>query len=189
MDFDLAKALEGESSSGSSPDLSQSPTLSAAATAAGVILGTAAYMSPEQARGQKVDRRGDIWSFGVVLYEMLTGKSVYSGETISDVLAKVLEREPDWELLPKNTPASTHRLLRRCFEKNVRQRLQSMGDARIVIDEYLSNPTAESIVIAAPSTATAQPLWLRALPWGLFGLATLAAAFVVLSPGPAPEPP
>ena len=176
LDFGLAKALEGEGSSGSSPDLSQSPTLSAAATAAGVILGTAAYMSPEQARGQKVDRRGDIWSFGVVLYEMLTGQSVYSGETVSDVLAKVLEREPDWDSLPKDTPASTERLLRRCFEKNVRQRLQSMGDARIVIDEYLSNPAAESTVIAGPATSPAQAPWVRVLPWALAGLA--AAAFL-----------
>src|SRR3990172_10923428 len=94
LDFGLAKALEGEARSGSSPDLSQSPTLSAAAAAAGVILGTAAYMSPEQARGQRVDRRADIWSFGVVLYEMLTGKSVYTGETVADVLAKVLEKQP-----------------------------------------------------------------------------------------------
>ena len=189
LDFGLAKAMEGESSSGSSPDLSQSPTLSAAATAAGVILGTAAYMSPEQARGQKVDRRADIWSFGVVLYEMLTGRSVYSGETVSDVLAKVLEREPDWDSLPKDTPASTQRLLRRCFEKNVRQRLQSMGDARIVIDEYLSNPAAESTVIAGPAAATTPPLATRVLPWALFGVAALVAALVALSPGPAPEPP
>ncbi|MEE9263851.1 MAG: protein kinase [Vicinamibacteria bacterium] len=189
LDFGLAKALEGESSSGSSPDLSQSPTLSAAATAAGVILGTAAYMSPEQARGQKVDRRADIWSFGVVLYEMLTGKSVYSGETISDVLAKVLEREPDWELLPKNTPASTHRLLRRCFEKNVRQRLQSMGDARIVIDEYLSNPAAASTAMAVPGAASAQPVWLRYLPWALFAAAAVVAILFAALPGDAPEPP
>jgi serine/threonine-protein kinase len=156
-----------------------------------VILGTAAYMSPEQARGQKVDRRADIWSFGVVLYEMLTGKSVYSGETVSDVLAKVLEREPDWESLPKNTPASTERLLRRCFEKNVRQRLQSMGDARIVIDEYLSNPAAESTVIAAPVAAAAQPAWRRPLPWALAGVlaATVVALAILWPAASSPDPP
>ncbi|MGH9460177.1 MAG: protein kinase domain-containing protein, partial [Vicinamibacteria bacterium] len=189
LDFGLAKALEGEATSGSSPDLSQSPTLSAAATAAGVILGTAAYMSPEQARGQKVDRRADIWSFGVVLYEMLTGKSVYTGETVSDVLAKVLERQPDWESLPKDTPASIQRLLRRCFEKNVRQRLQSMGDARIAIEQYLTNPGAETTAIAAVAAGPAKPVWQEALPWALFALAALAAGVMAMLPGPAPEPP
>jgi serine/threonine-protein kinase len=189
LDFGLAKALEGEASAGSSPDLSQSPTLSAAATAAGVILGTAAYMSPEQARGQKVDRRADIWAFGVVLYEMLTGRSVYSGEPVSDVLAKVLEREPDWDALPKETPPRIQRLLHRCFEKNVRQRLQSMGDARIAIEEYLAHPAAEATVVGATIAVPAKPVWFRALPWALFAAAALAAVIVASLPGPAPEPP
>jgi len=189
LDFGLAKALEGEARSGSSPDLSQSPTLSAAATAAGVILGTAAYMSPEQARGQRVDRRADIWSFGVVLYEMLTGKSVYTGETVSDVLAKVLERQPDWGSLPKETPPSIQRLLRRCFEKNVRQRLQSMGDARITIEQYLANPAGETTMVSAVAAVPAKPVWLRAIPWALFGVAALAAGILASLPGPAPETP
>ncbi len=106
LDFGLAKALEDDAPSPSSPDLSQSPTFSAAATNAGVILGTAAYMSPEQARGQKADRRSDIWSFGALVLEMLTGKMAFSGDTVSDVLANVLAREPEWEALPETTPPS-----------------------------------------------------------------------------------
>jgi len=189
LDFGLAKALEGEADGGSSPDLSQSPTLSAAATAAGVILGTAAYMSPEQARGQKVDRRADIWSFGVVLYEMLTGKSVYQGETVSDVLAKVLEREPDWDSLPKDTPASIRRLLRRCFDKNKRQRLQSMGDARIAIEQYLSDPACETTAIAPVAAGPAKSVWQQALPWALFAIAAIAGSVLAMRSGTAPEPP
>src|SRR5262249_34846966 len=101
LDFGLAK---GAGTSESSPDLSQSPTLTYAATGAGVILGTAAYMSPEQTRGKTLDRRTDIWSFGCVLYEMLTGRQLFSGETASDTIAKILEREPDWSTLPPGTP-------------------------------------------------------------------------------------
>ncbi len=134
LDFGLAKALE-PSAAGSSP--SASPTMTSAGTEAGMILGTAAYMSPEQARGQSVDRRADIWAFGCVLYEMLTGRQVFSGDTVSDMLAAVLRADPDWEALPPETPTSIRRLLRRCLEKDPERRLHDIADARIEI-QYLS---------------------------------------------------
>jgi serine/threonine-protein kinase len=99
-----------------------------------MILGTAAYMAPEQARGTVVDRRADIWAFGVVLYEMLAGRSMFTGETISDVLAGVLRAEPDWSALPADTPPRLRKLLRRCLERDRKQRLQAIGEARITID-------------------------------------------------------
>jgi eukaryotic-like serine/threonine-protein kinase len=142
LDFGLAKASEGEAAPA---DASQSPTLSLAATKAGVILGTAAYMSPEQARGAAVDKRCDIWSFGVVLFEMLTGKQLFSGETVSDTLAAVLRADVDWSLLPANTPTTIRTLLRRCLAKDRKQRLQAIGEARIVIEEYLANPSSASV--------------------------------------------
>ena len=106
LDFGLAKAWGGEPASGSAPDLSQSPTLAHTGTAAGMILGTAAYMSPEQARGKTVDKRADVWAFGALLHELLAGRPLFTGETVSDVLAAVLTREPDWAALPAATPAS-----------------------------------------------------------------------------------
>jgi serine/threonine protein kinase len=144
LDFGLAKALDGEAAEA---DASKSPTLSMAATRAGLILGTAAYMAPEQARGSGVDRRCDIWSFGVVFFEMLSGKRLFSGETISDTLAAVLRADIDWSLLPKTIPTKTQALLRRCLTRDRKLRLQAIGEARIAIDEYLNNPAASSEVI------------------------------------------
>ena len=115
LDFGLAKAIEGEEPT---PTDSKSPTLTRAGTQAGVLLGTAAYMSPEQARGQAVDRRTDIWAFGVVLFEMLTGRRLFSGYTVSDTLAAVLRADIDWNALPESTPSSVRRLLRRCLERD-----------------------------------------------------------------------
>src|ERR1700733_9785349 len=135
LDFGLAKALEGDPAS---VDVSSSPTISRMATQAGIILGTAAYMAPEQAKGKSVDRRADIWSFGCVLYEMLTGKMAFSGETVTDTLAAVIRGEPDWALLPANTPQAVRNLLQRCLKKDPKQRLQSIGEARITLDEVLS---------------------------------------------------
>jgi Tol biopolymer transport system component len=135
LDFGLAKALMDEPVAADPRD---SPTLSMAPTMAGAILGTAAYMSPEQAKGKPVDRRADIWAFGVVLFEMLTGKPLYSGETAAETLASVMKEEPAPEALPKNTPPAIQNLLRRCLEKNLRQRLQHIGEARILIETVLS---------------------------------------------------
>jgi len=132
LDFGLAKG--GSAGSASDVGLSASPTLTYAATTAGVVLGTAAYMSPEQARGRAVDKRTDIWSFGCVLFECLTRRQVFQGETVSDLIARILEREPDWEALPAAAPASVRELLQRCLEKDVRQRLRDIGDARITIE-------------------------------------------------------
>jgi Tol biopolymer transport system component len=135
LDFGLAKAYAGESPSGSGPDLSQSPTLAHTGTAAGLILGTAAYMSPEQARGKAVDKRADVWAFGVLLYEMLTGRQLFAGETVSDVLAAVLTREPDWGALPATTPPGLRRLLCRCLERDPRRRLHDIADAHFDLEE------------------------------------------------------
>lgn len=132
LDFGLGKALEGESHVA---DASQSPTVTnPAMTRAGVILGTGAYMSPEQARGQIVDRRTDIWAFGCVFYEMLTGRVAFAGETTSDCIAAILQREPEWSALPASTPLALRTLLRRCLEKDRRRRLRDIGDARSELD-------------------------------------------------------
>ncbi len=136
LDFGLAKVFAGESGT----DLTQSPTVTVGGTRGGAILGTAAYMSPEQARGQPVDKRTDIWAFGCVLYEMLAGRIAFSGETISDTIAAVLEREPNWAALPAATPPNIQRLLQRCLQKDPKLRLRDIADARPELDEELSGP-------------------------------------------------
>ncbi len=135
LDFGLAKAVAGEAVE---TDISTSPTLTHMATRAGLILGTAAYMSPEQAKGKAVDRRADIWAFGCVLYEMLTGKMAFRGETVTDTLAAVVRADPEWSELPAATPSRVRLLLRRCLQKEPKQRLRDIGDARISLDEVLS---------------------------------------------------
>jgi len=141
LDFGLAKALEPPTSAGG---MSLSPTMtSPAMTSVGVILGTAAYMSPEQARGKFVDRRADIWALGVTLFEMLSGHQLFFGESVSDTLASVLKNEPDWSLLPADTPAAIRRLLRRCLAKDPLRRLASAADASLEIDEALNAPSAQ----------------------------------------------
>jgi tRNA A-37 threonylcarbamoyl transferase component Bud32 len=162
LDFGLAKAVATEASG---TNLANSPTLSIAATQAGMILGTAAYMSPEQAKGKSVDRRTDIWAFGCVLYEMVAGRQAFEGETVSDVLAAVIMREPDWTAVPASTPASISKLLRRCLEKDSKRRLQAIGEARIAIEETLigdaeiSMPTVEAV-----REPPRQPAW-RVAKW------------------------
>jgi Tol biopolymer transport system component len=133
LDFGLAKAWAGDPLSGSSGDLSQSPTLVHSGTQAGVILGTAAYMSPEQARGRTVDRRADIWAFGALVFEMLTGRTLFTGDTVSDTLAAVLRQEVDWAALPAATPPALRHLLQRCLERDPKQRLRDVGEARIAL--------------------------------------------------------
>jgi len=138
LDFGLAKTVVSNTTG---PDLSQSPTLTGSSTSEGAILGTAAYMSPEQARGKTVDKRTDIWAYGCVLYEMLTGRKAFAGETASDAIAAILQREPDWTKLPTAVPAPVPRLLRRCLEKDPNRRLRDVGDARLEVDDALSRPT------------------------------------------------
>jgi hypothetical protein len=154
LDFGLAKALASDAAGGSSFDSANSPTLTHAATMAGVIMGTAAYMAPEQARGKSVDRRADIWAFGVVLYEMLTGRQLFRGETVSDTLAAVLTCELDAATLPAVTPAAIRRLLRLCLERNPKNRLHDIADARIAIDDALRG-AADTPSAAPPARAGA----------------------------------
>ena len=152
LDFGLAKAWSGEdagSVSGSGA-LSESPTLAHTGTAAGLILGTAAYMSPEQARGKAVDKRADIWAFGVVLFEMLAGKRLFDGETVSDVLASVLKSEPDWQALPTAAPASLRRLLERCLQRDPKRRLRDIGEARLVLEDSVAGRGDEPPAAPAP---------------------------------------
>jgi len=148
LDFGLAKALTGsaDGSGAQGSDSANSPTLTARATQMGMIIGTAAYMAPEQARGRAVDRRADIWAFGVVLFEMLTGRRAFEGDDVSITLASVLKEDPKWASLPGGLPAPLHRLLRRCMEKDPKRRLSSIGDARLELDEQ------EQSAIAAPAT-------------------------------------
>ena len=154
LDFGLAKAMEG--APGSS-DPSLSPTITTPAmTQMGMILGTAAYMSPEQARGKPVDHRADVWAFGVVLFEMLTGQRLHPGETVSDTLASVLKTEPSWDALPHTTPSSLRRVLRSCLEKDPRRRLQAIGDRRLLVDDPVQPATisgSPSVTIAAVGVA------------------------------------
>jgi len=130
LDFGLAKAFEAESPV---TDISQSPTLTEEMTRAGVILGTAAYMSPEQAKGKPVDKRADVFAFGAVLYELLTGKRAFEGETITETIAAVLKSEPDWEKLPSDTPWRIQELLRRCLTKDAHDRLRDIANVRVEI--------------------------------------------------------
>ncbi len=138
LDFGLAKVAKSNSLG---PTPGESPTLTFNATIGGVILGTAAYMAPEQASGKPVDRRADIWSFGVLLWEMLAGKRLFAGNSIGDILASVLRDDPDWTALPGSTPPTIRRLLQRCLEKDRRRRLQSIGDARLELEDALSGGT------------------------------------------------
>jgi eukaryotic-like serine/threonine-protein kinase len=176
LDFGLAKVLNPQDSS-SALDPANSPSITAMATQPGMILGTAAYMSPEQAKGQRVDRRCDIWAFGCVLYEMLAGRKAFEGETISDVLAAVIRAEPDWTALPGTTPQSIQRLIRRCLQKDLRQRQRDIGDVRITIEETISG-VGEGSALPGASTVQREPRGLpyRALPWVLAATTILFAA-------------
>jgi eukaryotic-like serine/threonine-protein kinase len=171
LDFGLAKAYEREQANAA---LSNSPTISMAATNAGIILGTAAYMSPQQASGKMVDKRSDLWAFGVVLMEMLTGRQVFEGETVSHVLAAVLAKEPDWTALPAKTPEPIRKLLRRCLEKDRKRRLDSAAAARLDIDESLTMPSVE-----AHAGSPVQPgTWRRVLPWTIASVLLLGLALL-----------
>ncbi|MGH9590925.1 MAG: protein kinase domain-containing protein [Terracidiphilus sp.] len=184
LDFGLAKALSPDEASG---DISNSPTLSLAMTEAGMILGTAAYMAPEQAKGKHVDRRADIWAFGCVFYEMLTGQKAFDGETVSDALAAVIKSEPDWSALPEDTPKVVRRLIRHCLAKDPKQRLHDMGDARLAIEETLSGADAETVTTGSQIAKSKRSPLRRSLPWALGSAAILLAAstaWLALRPKP-----
>jgi serine/threonine-protein kinase len=171
LDFGLAKAFQGEETE---EDIAKSPTMTAMATQAGIILGTAAYMSPEQARGQPVDRRADIWAFGCVLYEMLTGRQPFSGHTVSDTLAAVLKTEPAWDHLPSETPAAVTQMLGRCLQKDRKRRLRDIGEAWLILEDVMTG-VSSGVPTVASATLPAPPSWLRALPWvaGFLGVSLI----------------
>jgi serine/threonine-protein kinase len=192
LDFGLAKAMDPAGASGT--NVANSPTLTARATQMGTILGTAAYMAPEQARGKIVDRRADIWAFGVVLYEMLTGRRAFEGDEVSDVLAAVLRQDIDWTRLPATTPLRLRALLERCLDRDPKTRLRDIGEARVELAKIASGAPDTTTAVAAGTPAAALP---RArsnrLAWGIAALAVAGlATVIVLRPPwtstPAPVP-
>ena len=158
LDFGLAKAMEP---AGAAVNATLSPTITTPAmTQAGVILGTAAYMSPEQVRSRNVGRRSDVWAFGCVMYEMLTGRQAFpSGETVADTLAGVLTHEPDWDALPATTPPTVRSLIRRCLRKDARRRLPDIAQARIELEDAAGEPTPASQSTTAPTSRRHERLW------------------------------
>ena len=194
LDFGLAKALDPTTRA--SVDEKTPPTPGARPTEAGVILGTAAYMSPEQARGRPVDKRADIWAFGVVLYEMLTGRAAFAGDTITDIIAAVVTREPDWTAVPATTPGSIRRLLARCLEKDPKRRLRDIGDARIEIEELQGGRVSGSSsmrAVAGPAASAPSPRASRMTPvlgaaLLLLGVVAGGLAWRQLAPPPAQPP-
>jgi serine/threonine-protein kinase len=183
LDFGLAKALAPDPISGEegSPELSLSPTITQAMTSAGVLLGTAGYMSPEQARGKPVDRRADIWAFGCVLYEMLTGERLFRGETATDVIGAIVHKEPDLEKLPPDVPHRVRSLMTRCLDKDPSTRLQSIGEARIALEKWLADPEPQATVQVEGGGSRAK----RWFPWAaaVLGLVVGGAAAAMLSGG------
>ena len=164
LDYGLAKALEDDVVVNATD--SQSPTISRALSQSGVILGTAAYMSPEQARGRKLDRRADVWAFGCVLFEMLTGQRAFVGESVTDVLAAIVKEEPAWDLLPASTPTAVRRLLRRCLVKDAKARLRHAGDACIEISEAQERSVSELVVPIPAPQPTRRPFALALVVLG-----------------------
>ncbi len=175
LDFGLAKAIEGDTAA---TDVANSPTISRMATQAGVLLGTAAYMSPEQAKGKVVDRRADIWAFGCVLYEMLTGKMTFPGEVVTETLAAVLKNEPDWSQLPAATPMRVRVLLQRCLQKDPKQRLRDIGDARISLDEVITGAPDSAALPPSAAAKGSRWIWLFSGVAAVFILATALLAFL-----------
>ena len=174
LDFGLAKAMDPTGASNA--NAMNSPTISMHATQAGIILGTAAYMSPEQARGKAVDKRADIWAFGCVLFEMLSGRQLYAGDTITDVLAGIVSREPDWSLLRAETPPVVRRLLARCLEKDPQRRLRDIGEARVALSDpsdLLAAPAASPISVNARS-------WRRSTVWAALAFVAISSAGVAV---------
>ena len=182
LDFGLAKALEGETGRPSSSSvMSQSPTITGHMTGVNVLLGTAAYMAPEQARGHVADRRADIWAFGVLLTEILTGQRLFDGETISDTLASVLKTDPDWTRLPKETPQRIRALLRRCLERDPKKRLRDIGEARITLEEVIAGAPEEVAAdeAAARRDAALRPLGKKNIAMTLLQVVVVAVVSVV----------
>jgi serine/threonine protein kinase/Tol biopolymer transport system component len=186
LDFGLAKAIDEPASA----DPLNSPTLTARATELGTILGTAAYMAPEQARGKIVDKRADVWAFGVVLYEMLTATRLFKGEGVSDTLAAVLREPITFTALPDGTPSSIRALLERCIERDPRQRLRDIGEARITLERALANPAGSETATTGVAPASAPSRARTLVPWLLFAATAVAlAASLVPRPSSTPRTP
>jgi Tol biopolymer transport system component/tRNA A-37 threonylcarbamoyl transferase component Bud32 len=188
LDFGLAKAVAAESSAVTATALAHSPTITHSTTTPGVMLGTAAYMAPEQAKGQPVDERADIWAFGVVLYEALTGTRLFAGETVPDTLAHILTREPDLARLPEATPARIRNLLRRCLTRDPRHRLQAIGDARVVLEEVIAHPEVDSSAVGSFVPRAARAGRRERLAWAAAAAAALAAGWLLRAALPAAPP-
>ena len=186
LDFGLAKAFQPDASD---PSLSQSPTISltAAATQMGMVLGTAAYMAPEQAKGKVVDKRADVWAFGVVLFEMLTGTRPFAGDDVSETLARVIDREPDWDTLPDNVPPGLSNFLRHCLQKNPKKRIRDIGDVSLAMEG------AFETTVSQPSVAVdvrSLQVWQRPAAVSLIALVaamvTGVAVWGLIRPAPRP---
>ena len=179
LDFGLAKL--GHSDAVSGRDVTLSPTITSPAlmTTAGVVLGTAAYMSPEQAKGREADKRSDVWAFGCVLYEMLSGRRAFDGEDMTDVLGAVVRLEPEWQALPADLPATIRTLLHRCLDKDRRQRLQHIGDARLDIDDALNDPVPTPATPDASRSSRGE-----LIAWSACAVVTIAAVagFILMRP-------
>jgi serine/threonine-protein kinase len=176
LDFGLARAYLGEQ--GEETELEHSPTITAALTGHGVILGTAAYMSPEQARGRKIDQRTDIWAFGAILFEMLSGARLFTGETVSDTMAAVLRADVPWDTLPANTPVGVRRLLERCLERDGRRRLRDIGEARVRLERWRDNPSTLDDSYSTVSDSLPAPARRAPLPWILVAILLIVAGFL-----------
>ena len=197
LDFGLAKAFAADAESAAS-GVSNSPTLTARSTQVGMILGTAAYMSPEQAKGRPVDRRADVWAFGALFFEMLAGRRAFEGDDVSDVLASVLKMEPEWSALPADLPGPVRRLLRRCLEKDPKKRLRDIGEGMLQLEEGLASGSTSSVAkpaggdtAAMSASAPLNPKWRRAVPVAAAVALTAAAAVAVnawMAPPPADPP-
>ena len=177
LDFGLARIGAPDARPDGQTNASNSPTMTSPATAIGVILGTAAYMSPEQARGRPVDKRADIWAFGCVLFEMFTGKPVFRGDTVTDVLAGVVTKDPDWTALPSDTPRSVRSVLRRCLQKDPKQRLHDIADARLEL-EAGEAPDDVAMAAAAATPTRARTSWFALVATGLIAAIVGAGAGV-----------
>jgi eukaryotic-like serine/threonine-protein kinase len=175
LDFGLAKAMDPAGASSSNPNLSHSPTLTHQGTMAGMTIGTAAYMSPEQAKGKAVDKRTGIWAFGVVLYEMLTGQRAFKGEDVSETLASVLKNKLSMDTLPSTTPPRLRRLIERCLDRDLKARLRDIGEARLKIARIEAGGPDSAESVPASAAAAVVPTWRRALPWVLAALGFGAA--------------
>jgi eukaryotic-like serine/threonine-protein kinase len=185
LDFGLAKAT---GAAGAPADAANSPTLTIHGTAVGVIIGTAAYMAPEQARGKAVDKRADIWAFGVVLYEMLTGRAAFAGDTITDIIAAVVTREPDWTAVPTGTPASIRHLLARCLDRDPKTRLRDIGEARVALAKVAGGTPdiADAGAVVSPSSAQVRFAWISTAAMGMVTLMAVGVAWFNAPSPPAP---